>query len=105
MKGKVCVFGSFNPDIVAGMARFPQPGESLIARNSMMGAGGGEPTATAALRAGAPVHYIGKVGRDDFGTFARRHLAAGFDAVTLFRPAIARPAMRLSTLPARRRRT
>ncbi len=86
MKGKVCVFGSFNLDIVAGMARFPQPGESLIARNSMMGAGGkGANQATAALRAGARVHYIGKVGRDDFGTFARRHLAAaGFDAVTLF---------------------
>ena len=44
MKGKVCVFGSFNTDIVAGMARFPQPGESLIARNSMMGAGGKGPT-------------------------------------------------------------
>ena len=44
MKGKVCVFGSFNLDIVAGMARFPQPGESLIARNSMMGAGGKGPT-------------------------------------------------------------
>jgi len=86
MKGKVCVFGSFNLDIVAGMARFPQPGESLIARNSMMGAGGkGANQATAARRAGARVHYIGKVGRDDFGTFARRHLAAaGFDAVTLF---------------------
>ncbi|RTF52115.1 ribokinase, partial [Serratia marcescens] len=54
MKGKVCVFGSFNLDIVAGMARFPQPGESLIARNSMMGAGGkGANQATAALRAGA----------------------------------------------------
>ena len=85
-EGKVCVFGSFNLNIVAGMARFPQPGESLIARNSMMGAGGkGANQATAALRAGARVHYIGKVGRDDFGTFARRHLAAaGFDAVTLF---------------------
>lgn len=85
-RGKVCVFGSFNLDIVAGMTRFPQPGESLIARNSMMGAGGkGANQAVAALRAGARVHYIGKVGRDDFGTFARRHLdSAGFDAVTLF---------------------
>lgn len=85
-KGKVCVFGSFNLDIVAGMSRFPLPGESLIARNSMMGAGGkGANQAVAALRAGARVHYIGKVGRDDFGTFARRHLdSAGFDAVTLF---------------------
>ncbi|EIC83498.1 ribokinase [Serratia sp. M24T3] len=85
-KGKVCVLGSFNLDIVAGMSRFPQPGESLIAHNSMMGAGGkGANQAVAALRAGARVHYIGKVGRDDFGTFARRHLdSAGFDAVTLF---------------------
>lgn len=86
MSNKVCVFGSFNLDIVAGMARFPLPGESLIARNSMMGAGGkGANQAIAALRAGARVHYIGKVGRDDFGQFARRHLdSAGFDAVTLF---------------------
>jgi ribokinase len=85
-KGKVCVLGSFDLDIVAGMSRFPQPGESLIAHNSMMGAGGkGANQAVAALRAGARVHYIGKVGRDDFGTFARRHLdSAGFDAVTLF---------------------
>jgi len=85
-KGKVCVFGSFNLDIVAGMSHFPQPGESVIARNSMMGAGGkGGNQAMAALRAGARVHYIGKVGRDDFGSFARRHLDnAGFDAVTLF---------------------
>ena len=86
MSNKVCVFGSFNLDIVAGMARFPQPGESLIARTSMMGAGGkGANQAIAALRARARVHYIGKVGRDDFGQFARRHLdSAGFDAVTLF---------------------
>lgn len=86
MSNKVCVFGAFNLDIVAGMARFPQPGESLIARTSMMGAGGkGANQAIAALKAGARVHYIGKVGRDDFGQFARRHLdSAGFDAVTLF---------------------
>jgi len=85
-KGKVCVFGSFNLDIVAGMARSPQPEESLIARNSMMGAGGkGANQAVAALRAGARVHYIGKIGNDDFGMFARRHLEkTGFDAITLF---------------------
>ncbi|UVO07718.1 ribokinase [Pectobacterium polonicum] len=86
MKGKVCVFGSFNLDIVAGMSRFPQPGESLIAHRSMMGPGGkGANQATAALRAGARVHYIGKIGNDDFGLFARRHLEkTGFDAITLF---------------------
>ena len=86
MKGKVCVFGSFNLDIVAGMSRFPRPGESLIADNSMMGPGGkGANQAMAALRAGARVHYIGKIGQDDFGNFARRHLEnSGFDAITLF---------------------
>lgn len=86
MKGKVCVFGSFNLDIVAGMSRFPLPGESLIAENSMMGPGGkGANQAIAALRAGARVHYIGKIGQDDFGSFARRHLEnSGFDAITLF---------------------
>lgn len=86
MKGKVCVFGSFNLDVVAVMRRFPLPGESLTAHHSMMGAGGkGANQATAALRAGARVHYIGKVGNDDFGIFARRHLEkTGFDAITLF---------------------
>lgn len=86
MKGKVCVFGSFNLDIVTRMSRFPQPGESLVADSSMMGPGGkGSNQATAALRAGARVHYIGKVGNDDFGNFARRHLEkTGFDAITLF---------------------
>ncbi len=68
------------------MRRFPLPGESLTAHHSMMGAGGkGANQATAALRAGARVHYIGKVGNDDFGLFARRHLEkTGFDAITLF---------------------
>jgi ribokinase len=80
------VFGSFNLDVVAVMKRFPMPGESLTAHNSMMGPGGkGANQATAALRAGARVHYIGKIGNDDFGMFARRHLEkTGFDAITLF---------------------
>ncbi|MEG9450632.1 MAG: ribokinase, partial [Pantoea piersonii] len=79
-------FGSFNLDIVTKMSRFPLPGESLVAHSSMMGPGGkGSNQATAALRAGARVHYIGKVGNDDFGQFARRHLEkTGFDAITLF---------------------
>lgn len=86
MKGKVCVFGSFNLDVMAKMSRFPHPGESLVANSSMMGPGGkGANQASAALRAGARVHYIGKVGNDEFGAFARRHLdKTGFDAVTLF---------------------
>ncbi|TCL05450.1 ribokinase [Sodalis ligni] len=86
MKGKVCVFGSFNFDVVATLPRFPLPGESLVAKRSMMGPGGkGANQATAAARAGARVHYIGKVGNDEFGKTARRSLEqAGFDVLTLF---------------------
>lgn len=85
MKGKVCVFGSFNLDITAILDRFPMPGESLVANSSKISAGGkGANQATAALKAGANVHYIGKIGEDDFGFFARRHLkAVGFNALTL----------------------
>ncbi len=70
--------------MVAEVDRFPVPGESLVACGSMTSAGGkGEP-ATAALKAGANVHYIGKIGNDTFGHFARRHLkGVGFNAVTL----------------------
>lgn len=85
MKGKVCVFGSFNLDITAFLDRFPEPGESLVAKSSKISAGGkGANQATAALKAGANVHYIGKIGEDDFGYFARRHLKeVGFNAVTI----------------------
>jgi ribokinase len=85
MSGKVCVFGSFNFDMVARVDRFPVPGESLVASGSMTSAGGkGANQATAALKAGANVHYIGKIGDDTFGHFARRHLKdVGFNAVTL----------------------
>ena len=85
MSGKVCVFGSFNFDMVARVERFPVPGESLVACGSMTSAGGkGANQATAALKAGANVHYIGKIGNDTFGHFARRHLkSVGFNAVTL----------------------
>lgn len=52
MSGKVCVFGSFNFDMVARVDRFPVPGESLVACGSMTSAGGkGANQATAALKA------------------------------------------------------
>lgn len=85
MAGKVCVFGSFNFDMVARVSRFPHPGESFVANSSMTSAGGkGANQAIAALRSGANVHYIGKIGEDTFGQFARRHLkSVGLNAVTL----------------------
>lgn len=86
MKGKVCVFGSFNIDMVARVERFPHPGESLLASDSTISSGGkGANQAIAALKTGANVHYIGKIGEDTFGQIGRRYLkSVGFDVLTLF---------------------
>ncbi|MBP2171080.1 ribokinase [Erwinia toletana] len=77
MKGKVCILGSFNVDIVAKVARFPKGGESLLALGSTLGPGGkGANQAMAASRAGARVHFVSKVGTDQFSQFAFDHLSA-----------------------------
>jgi ribokinase len=77
MNGKVCILGSFNVDIVAKVERFPKSGESLLALGSTLGPGGkGANQATAASRAGAKVHFVSKVGRDQFSQFAYDHLTS-----------------------------
>ncbi|TCL03161.1 ribokinase [Sodalis ligni] len=77
MKGKVCILGSFNVDIVAKVERFPKGGESLMALDSMLGPGGkGANQAAAASRAGAKVHFVSKVGKDQFSQFAYDHLTS-----------------------------
>ncbi|XBS69199.1 ribokinase [Acerihabitans sp. KWT182] len=77
MKGKVCILGSFNVDIVAKVERFPKGGESLLALGSMLGPGGkGANQAAAASRAGAKVHFVSKVGKDQFSQFAYDHLSS-----------------------------
>lgn len=40
MKGKVCILGSFNVDIIANVDRFPQSGESIFSENTIIGPGG-----------------------------------------------------------------
>lgn len=77
MNGKVCILGSFNVDIVAKVARFPKGGESLMAQGSTLGPGGkGANQATAASRAGSQVHFVTKVGKDQFSQFAYDHLSS-----------------------------
>lgn len=77
MQGRVCILGSFNVDIVAKVARFPKGGESLLALGSTLGPGGkGANQAMAASRAGARVHFVSKVGTDQFSQFAFDHLSA-----------------------------
>lgn len=87
MNTHVCVIGSFNVDVVSMVARFPVPGESLIAASSQIGAGGkGYNQAIAAACSGAKVHFITKIGQDDFGIFAEKKLSHGpIQHVTLLR--------------------
>lgn len=75
--GKVCILGAFNVDIVAKVARFPRGGESLLALGSTLGPGGkGANQAMAASCAGTRVHFVAKVGTDQFSKFAFDHLSA-----------------------------
>ena len=76
-QGRGCILGSFNVDIVAKVARFPRGGESLLALGSTLGPGGkGANQAMAASRTGARVHFVSKVGKDQFSQFAFDHLSA-----------------------------
>ncbi|QIQ20922.1 ribokinase [Zophobihabitans entericus] len=86
MNGQVCILGSFNVDIVAQVARFPKGGESIMAKKSMIGPGGkGANQAMAASYAEAKVHFVAKVGKDQFSQFAYDHLSSSkIDSFTLY---------------------
>lgn len=76
MQGKVFVFGSFNVDIVAKVRRFPRGGESIMALKSSIRPGGkGTNQAIAASKAGAKVHFVAKVGTDEFSHLATEYLS------------------------------
>ena len=73
----VVVFGSINVDLVARVARFPHPGETVSAQSFTVYAGGkGANQALAAARTGAGVRFYGAVGRDGFADIALALLAA-----------------------------
>ncbi|MFW5786298.1 MAG: ribokinase [bacterium] len=68
MSAKYCVIGSINMDLVAGVDRFPQPGESRIGHTFGTYPGGkGANQAVALARLGAEVMMAGKLGEDTFG--------------------------------------
>ncbi|MDX1428925.1 MAG: ribokinase [Rhodothermales bacterium] len=63
----VVVVGSANMDLVVNCERFPDPGETLLARRFDMFPGGkGANQAVACARLGSTVHFIGKMGDDVF---------------------------------------
>ncbi|UJW75866.1 ribokinase [Rhizobium sp. SL42] len=63
----ITVFGSINMDLVANTPRLPKPGETVSGTGFATAAGGkGANQALAARRAGASVHMVGAVGKDEF---------------------------------------
>jgi len=66
--GKIVVVGSFVYDLIVWLPYFPRMGETLLASEFKMYAGGkGFNQAVAAHRCGAQVSMLGKVGADQFG--------------------------------------
>lgn len=72
---KLCVIGSLNTDLVARVARFPAPGETLRGASFATFPGGkGANQAVAAARLGAVVCLVGKLGEDAYGRSYLDHL-------------------------------
>lgn len=63
----IAVFGSVNIDLTAYLHGIPKVGETVSARNLVVGLGGkGTNQCCAAARLGADAHLIGRVGEDEF---------------------------------------
>jgi ribokinase len=72
------VFGSLNMDLVAGVPRLPQPGETIMGSSFVTTPGGkGANQAVALAKLGIPTQMVGRVGNDDFG----RSLLTGLQLV------------------------
>lgn len=72
MARPVVILGVFVADTAYRAARMPRLGETVLGRSFVLGPGGkGSNQAVAAARAGADVHFITRLGSDDFATLAR----------------------------------
>jgi ribokinase len=70
----ITVVGSYVVDLMCHTPQMPKIGETLLGGPFRMGAGGkGGNQATAAVRLGAKVTFVTKVGNDDFGRTAIEH--------------------------------
>lgn len=81
MAKRIVVFGSYVTDLTGRGAKFPVPGETILASAFKSGPGGkGSNQAVAAHRAGGDVALVTKLGRDGFGRMAREfYIAEGMD--------------------------
>ncbi|HEX3572404.1 MAG TPA: ribokinase [Acidobacteriaceae bacterium] len=72
MNRSVVVMGSYVADLAFRTPKLPAWGETRLGAGFQLGPGGkGSNQAVAAARAGAHVHFISKVGTDNFGDLAR----------------------------------
>lgn len=77
MQKPIVVVGSINLDLVASAERIPSVGETITGREFKTFHGGkGANQAYAAARLGYPVHMVGCVGQDAFGSQLREGLAS-----------------------------
>lgn len=78
MPARIVVVGSLNADFVLSLARFPEPGETVIGTHFAVFAGGkGANQAYAAARLGGAVSMVGQVGNDAHAGWLKDRLAAG----------------------------
>lgn len=76
MKSGVSILGIFVADTAYLAARMPMVGETIRGSGFAVGPGGkGSNQAVAAVRAGAAVSFISKIGRDTFGELAQKTYA------------------------------
>ncbi len=65
----IIVFGSINLDLTAYVSRLPQAGETISGESFLTAPGGkGANQAVCAARLGAPTAFVGRAGRDTFGS-------------------------------------
>lgn len=71
----IVVVGSINTDLVSTTRKIPAIGETVIGTGFQVHPGGkGANQAVAVARLGYPVHLIGRLGNDEFGSQLRSHL-------------------------------
>lgn len=68
MAGRILVAGSINTDLVVGVKKAPEAGETVTGQSfNIFGGGKGANQALSAARSGAATAMLGAVGADDFG--------------------------------------
>ncbi|MBW2122048.1 MAG: ribokinase [Deltaproteobacteria bacterium] len=84
---RVIVVGSANTDLTVKVDALPRPGETVVGHELMVSYGGkGANQALAALRAGAEVGLLAKIGTDPYGELLYNHLVrSGFEREGLIR--------------------